>query len=335
MQTRTLVAVFVLMVSPPASGFQTKREWVTYTSVAGRYSISMPRQPKLSTQQITTRDGKKFTQYLAESLDGDGVLVVGHFDYPSITQLSFADLRETVLKNMHATLLGEDSITLGSWPGRQMRILMRELGVELIMRARIYDSGTRMYILECVYPKAEDGLAVAEKCGKFFDSFKVTSLASNQTTHEWVTYNSAEGRYSISMPGQPTLSSVDIPNKKGEKVMEHLAMSLDGDGILYIMHFDHPAGKIYSFDDARDRMLRGVQGTLLGEDSITLGSWPGRELRLLTKKSGQELIVRLRMYDAGTRIYMLECGFPRAKDDRPFDEKCAKFFDSFKRTDAR
>ena len=171
---RATATVLVVIVGALTIAAQDHSEWIKYTSPEGRYSVLVPTQPKLSSQDTTSADGDKVPQYLASSPDGNGVFMIGYFDYKPPVTFSLDKARDAMLKAMEATLLGEDTVSLGGSPGRQLRLLAKTPdGQEFAVRARIYDVATRVYVLQCIFPKAEDGLVVVEKCGKFIDSFRV------------------------------------------------------------------------------------------------------------------------------------------------------------------
>lgn len=171
---RPFAVLLVLVVSAVAAAAQANGEWIKYTSPEGRYSVLFPTQPRLRTQETTNGNGDKVSQSLATSPDGNGAFMIGYFDYTPPITFSFDKARDAMLKSMGATLLGEETVSLGSSPGRQLRLLAKTPdGQEFAVRVRIYDAATRVYILQCIFPKAEDGLVVVEKCGQFIDSFKV------------------------------------------------------------------------------------------------------------------------------------------------------------------
>ncbi len=171
---RVAVAVLVFINAGVGFGFQGSSEWVKYNSPEGRYSVLVPTQPKLTTQETTASTGEKVPQYLASSPDGNGVFMVGHFDYTTEITFSLDKARDGMVTAMNATLLGEDSISLGGSPGRQLKLLAKAADQqEFIVRARFYDVGRRVYVLQCIFPKAEDSLGVVDKAEKFFQSFKV------------------------------------------------------------------------------------------------------------------------------------------------------------------
>jgi hypothetical protein len=173
---RAIATLLVLIVSALTIAGQDQGERIKYVSPEGRYSVLVPTQPKLSTQDTTSADGAKVPQYLASSPDGNGVFMIGFFDYKPPVTFSFDKARDAMLKAMEATLLGEETVSLGSSPGRQLRLLAKTTDAqEFMVRARMYDVTGRVYVLQCIFPKAEDGPASTDKCAKFFDSFKVQS----------------------------------------------------------------------------------------------------------------------------------------------------------------
>ena len=168
-----ITAFMILVASALAIAAQTSSEWIKYASTEGRYSVSVPQEPKISNQETTASTGEKVPQYMASSADGNGVLMVGYFDLGEMT-FSFDKARDGMLTTMSATLMGEETISLGSSPGRSLKLLAKTPDAqEFIDRARFFEVGKRVYVLQCIFPKAEEGPAIVEKCAKFFDSFKV------------------------------------------------------------------------------------------------------------------------------------------------------------------
>lgn len=176
MQKKTLALCLVLMFATLVNGFQSATEWVTYTSVEGRYSVLVPLQPELSSQETATSSGTKLPQYLATSTASDGQYTVVYFDAtPNTIEFSFDKGRDGMLKGFRGTLLSEAPITLGKYAGREVKISANDgSGTEFIIRVRYYVVETGVYALQHVYRKA-DADAVAMKTTKFFDSFKVTA----------------------------------------------------------------------------------------------------------------------------------------------------------------
>src|SRR5437763_1385328 len=63
----------VLLISAPSlfsqehndSATTTQKQWFTYTSAEGSYTVSLSEQPKLTSQNITAASGDKLIQYMA------------------------------------------------------------------------------------------------------------------------------------------------------------------------------------------------------------------------------------------------------------------------------
>ncbi len=170
---RLLVLVIVVFGSVFTTAAQGTGEWIRYESPEGRYSVLVPKKPEISQQDTTAATGEKLPQYLASSADGNGVFMIGYFDYAADMTFSLDKARDGMLSSMEATLLGEESISLGGSPGRALRLLAKSTdGREFLDRATFYDVARRIYVLQCIFPKDEDGAALNEKCNKFADSFK-------------------------------------------------------------------------------------------------------------------------------------------------------------------
>ena len=147
--------------------------WITYASPEGRYTILLPEQPKLQSQQATGADGAVFQQYLAMASDSSGALyAAGYFDIGD-SNFSFDKARNGAVRD--GTLLSERDINLGNHPGRELRFLTKDPnGHEGFVVARFYHVEQRVYIVQYIVPKSA-GQELPDKAAKYFDSFQVTS----------------------------------------------------------------------------------------------------------------------------------------------------------------
>lgn len=174
---KCLTAILLLLIGASfALSVQKPAEWIKYTSPEGRYSVLVPTQPKLDTQESAiTADGEKFTQYKAAVSDGNGLYLIGYFDHFPGTTFSLDKARDGMVGAIKGTLLSESAISLGGSPGRELKVTANSSdGTELLLRARFYDVDKRVYVLQFIIPKSEDDNATVEKTARFFDSFQVT-----------------------------------------------------------------------------------------------------------------------------------------------------------------
>lgn len=174
MRTRASAGVFLIVLAALAAGCWNSNLWVNYTSVEGRYTVSVPSQPTLKTQDSATATGDKLTQYFATSSDGKEVFITAYFDYSQSQSFTLDKARDGMVNAVKGTILSDTPITLASWPGEQVKIDAKEGDVELIMRVKFYNVDHRVYILQCIAPKSEDGSAVEQKANRYFDSFSLT-----------------------------------------------------------------------------------------------------------------------------------------------------------------
>ena len=174
---KRLVPAFLALIlinSGSVFGFQGSSEWVKYNSSEGRYSVLLPTQPKITTQEAATAEGEKFPQYMASSSDSSALFLIGYFDYvPGIT-FSLDKARDGMVQAVKGTLISEGSISLGGSPGRELKVSATGAdGVEYLVQARFYDMGKRVYVLQFIFAKAADDGGSAAKSAKYFESFRV------------------------------------------------------------------------------------------------------------------------------------------------------------------
>lgn len=177
MRKHIALVVLFLIGAGPGFSFQNSSEWIRYESTAGRYSVLLPVQPTLSSQESFTAAGKKVIQYRATASDGNATFLIGYYDYFSGTTFSFDKARDGIVGKIKGTLLSDRAIRLENHRGRELKISARGPdGTELLDRARLYDVGKRVYVLQVITVKSEDDSASAEKADRYFASFQVTKI---------------------------------------------------------------------------------------------------------------------------------------------------------------
>ena len=171
---KVAIVLLVLITHSLAPGIQQHNEWIRYKSLEGRYSVLLPSQPEIGTQEATAATGEKFTQYKASVFDSGVAYMIGYFDYQGGTVFTVDKARDGMIEALKGTLLNEELISLGGFSGRQFRVLAKDSsGAEYIIRARIHDIDQRVYVLQFVVPKSTEA-ENADKAARYFDSFQIT-----------------------------------------------------------------------------------------------------------------------------------------------------------------
>jgi len=155
----------------------------------------------------------------------------------------------------------------------------------------------------------------------------VAALGVQDST--WINYNSAEGRYTVSLPAQPKLSTQESSTADGQKFLQYMATAQEPNAVYLVGYFDHVAGTTFSADRARDGMIKAVKGTLVSERTISLSGYPGRELKVGTSSEGVDYIILVKFYDTDNRVYVQQLLFPKSLESEAMNTKAAKYFDSF------
>jgi hypothetical protein len=157
----------------------------------------------------------------------------------------------------------------------------------------------------------------------------IASLASAVQDTAWINYHSAEGRYDVSLPAQPKLATQESATADGEKFLQYMATVQQPDVIYLVGYFDHVPGTTFSADRARDGMVSAVKGTLVSERVISLGGYPGRELKVAAKFDTTEYVVLAKLWDTENRVYVLQAVYPKSNESETMSANAAKYFDSF------
>ncbi len=157
----------------------------------------------------------------------------------------------------------------------------------------------------------------------------IASLAFAVQDPDWITYNSAEGRYNVLLPAQPKLSTQESTTADGQKFLQYMASVQQSDAMYLVGYFDHMPGTIFSADRARDSMAEAVKGTVVSERTISLNGYPGRELKVAAKLNTSDYILLVKFWNSESRVYVLQVVYPRSSESEALNTRAAKYFDSF------
>jgi len=105
MQKKISAICLIFLMIGLASGFQTAPQWVKYDSTEGRYSVLLPQQPNLASQEATSATGDKLTQYRAGSADSNSLYSVAYFDLLPNNTYSLDKGRDGMVSTINGTLI--------------------------------------------------------------------------------------------------------------------------------------------------------------------------------------------------------------------------------------
>jgi hypothetical protein len=171
-----------------------------------------------------------------------------------------------------------------------------------------------------------------------------TRPAPVDSASDWKEFSSAEGQFTVSLPGPPKADIATVGTPAGPLKSHFFVVETDK-FLYYVSYVDLPAGpetpeeNKAALDASRDRALANHR--LISENDITLDGIVGREL--LVDRNG--LILKGRFFYARQRLYHVILTAPpnivfrdgnpspNAKDRTElFEKTSARFFDSFKLT---
>ncbi len=173
MHSKFPVVCFVI-ISITAVCFGAQTEWVKITSPEGRFSVSLPHEPKVEKDPdlkevgngrlITMEEGYGFVCEYYDVTIPDG----------SDIQQSLDATREGIMAGSKATKLGEKQISLDGAPGRELQISFKVDNVtEMAATIRFFLVGNRLYSLSYIRKQNLDEKVSAVAADRFFTSFKL------------------------------------------------------------------------------------------------------------------------------------------------------------------
>jgi hypothetical protein len=129
---RTSIAGVLLLIATCACGQNVPR-WQHIDSSDGAFSFEMPGQPRLSTKQLTDRNGHPFQLSSYELEDGKSTYMVAFSDYdrasePALDSFLRAAKAPRIIDRRKMTLLGHPAEVV-EFETEQFRVMVRAIAV--------------------------------------------------------------------------------------------------------------------------------------------------------------------------------------------------------------
>ena len=316
-----------------ATGFHPKpaQSWIEFNSKEGGFSILMPHKPARQNSPTSTDVGTVDIVIFTATTDGAFYGVI-YSDFPSVPSNDVEinkrldKGRDGGIAQAKGKLVSETRITLDGFLGREIKAKLDE-GYLL---ARVYSVKQRVY--QIIMAGNEADLA-SENAKRFFNSFKLVKETPPADQPDWVEFSSAEGGFTVSMPGRPDKESVPV-NTPGEKTSMYFFSHATPEGLAYVASYADmkldlgTASKVTMFlDGVRQGQLQTNKASkLISEQAITFEGHPGREFLIETPTG----ISMSRVYLIGNRVYQLFFVKPSGYQDT--EKRGQRFLDSFKLT---
>jgi hypothetical protein len=151
---------------------QKAAAWEKFSSVEGRFSILFPSKPTAKKEKL----GETDTAYTYTAETATGVFVASYMDLPGAFKTDeeknfvLDGGRDGSLENIDGKLLYEKKITLSGYLGREFSISMKDKGLTLRSKTRLFLVGQRAYQLLALVPEEN---ADSPDIDKFLSSFEL------------------------------------------------------------------------------------------------------------------------------------------------------------------
>ncbi|HBB86672.1 MAG TPA: hypothetical protein DC047_03545 [Blastocatellia bacterium] len=157
-----------------AGSVQTETEWIKFVSPEGRFSLLLPRMPKVDVVTDPT-DPKLTHNRFSELEDGYG-FVIEAFDNVliSVPETYLDGASKGIVDTIHGSLIRENKISLDGYPGRELEFsLTANDETTFAGRTRLYAVGNSFYSMSFVWRTDIDKTQASKIGDKYFSSIKI------------------------------------------------------------------------------------------------------------------------------------------------------------------
>ncbi|TAF11228.1 MAG: hypothetical protein EAZ77_01335 [Nostocales cyanobacterium] len=152
----------------------------------------------------------------------------------------------------------------------------------------------------------------------------------------WKKFSDPEGRFSILMPGTPTVTKHKVNTKDGLVEVNMFTVERQQDEVKYtVAYIDYPENYIQmlkdknlveqAIDTGKTTALEHEKGTLISEEKINLSGYPGKEVNYT--KPGDK-IIKHRIFLVEKRLYQVSAEASKKKQ-KYLTKSISGFCDSF------
>lgn len=159
-------------------------------------------------------------------------------------------------------------------------------------------------------------------------------LIAQSVQSVWKPFSSKDGGFAVLMPGQPTQENRTVKTEIGSIPVRAFSVLRRGEALYAIAYSDFPGSFPQNPGDI-DRLLaqvasgfaQGAKGRLVSQQTIRLGNFPGRDIRLQLDRG---LIARGRVFVVNSRLYQV---IVVTGQERNLTKSIEGFFKSFRLLD--
>lgn len=337
MKAYSIIVIYLFILS---SYGQAQNNTTKFQDKKGKFKISFPAKPKITTQTSETEYGNTtIYSFKAEPKNDNNLSYeVYYLDYPQ----SFVDTLSTegtyaLFNGSQKTNINDDNIrsvgvfnrnVLG-YVGREYR--WQDVKTNKLSRILFYMVNNRMYILT-VNTEKENNFNVS--INQFFESFELIDTKPNPKKQ--VASGKKEKIYKIKFPKAPETQAMQTPTEYGNaKIIAELYKSQfqNDDNLIYMvtaLEYPKDITKMSGFnlDNYYSNVIKGAsanrQSTVISKKKISKNGVTGIEVQ--ESFQGGRLIIKYRTFLKGNiQIGIQVMTIPRNNGNKSMND----FFDSF------
>ena len=164
---------------------------------------------------------------------------------------------------------------------------------------------------------------------KLFACVFLLVLIGCQQAPTWEEFTSAQGGFTVLMPGTPTEQKRTAKTASGS-IDAHIFLVDQGDVAYMVAYSDYPDTMLQErtpkliLDGARDGAVAHAKGRLLSESIVSMNDHQGREVRI--ERLGGKVTITARIFLVRRRLYQVMVLMPK---DHASSKDVKKFLDSF------
>jgi hypothetical protein len=170
-----LISTGVAIITLAVTAF-SQDPWVRYESEVGRYSVLIPaEQLAHGSRRVSDDNGSSVILNSIALFNGVTRYIVTYYDTEPSMSFSLTRARDGIVRQLNGKLVSDTSARILGVPSRTFRVHKITSGHEITVNARIFFTGSRVYLLQVIFPRSLENTVAEDRARWFFNSFLITN----------------------------------------------------------------------------------------------------------------------------------------------------------------
>jgi hypothetical protein len=164
------LVLIVLAIAVCAQG-----PWKRHDAIDSSYTVELPPgEPTRGARRLEDDNGNIIMLRSLAMTSGEMRFIVSHYDIPDGVSFSFSRTRDGIVNKLKGKIVSESSDKIAGMQSRSFKVHAKTAeGQEIAVSARLLFNGSRVYIIQAIFPRSLENTTAEGNARSVFNSFAI------------------------------------------------------------------------------------------------------------------------------------------------------------------